>query len=93
MIDARSVPLLPHTLALAADGHLTRGERSNRTYVGEALVWGDVPGPLQSAMVDPQTSGGLLLALPEQGARALVEAGVGAVIGRVEAGPAELHFR
>ena len=35
-------------LAINAEGHLTRGERSNRGYVGEALSWDAVPAALQS---------------------------------------------
>ncbi len=49
VIDAATVPLLPWVLEGAESGHLTRGERSNRRYVGDALSWGDVSGPLQSA--------------------------------------------
>ena len=86
VIEAASVPLLPWALEAAAAGHLTRGEKSNRRYVGEALSWGDVAPALQSVLVDPQTSGGLLFALPEADADRLVAAGVGVVIGRVEAG-------
>jgi len=86
VIEAASVPLLPWALEAAAAGHLTRGEKSNRRYVGEALSWGDVAPALQSVLVDPQTSGGLLFALPASDAARLVAAGVGVAIGRVEAG-------
>jgi selenide,water dikinase len=90
VIESASVPLLPWALQAAAAGHLTRGEKSNRRYVGEALSWGDVSPALQSVLVDPQTSGGLLFALPEADAARLVAAGVGVVIGRVEAGEAAI---
>ena len=86
VIEAASVPLLPWALEAAAAGHLTRGEKSNRRYVGEALSWGDVAPAMQSVLVDPQTSGGLLFALPASDAARLVAAGVGVAIGRVEAG-------
>jgi selenide,water dikinase len=42
------------------------------------------PGPLESLLYDPQTSGGLLITLPEADARALVESFESAYrIGRV----------
>jgi len=87
-IRASRVPLLPHARALAAAGHLTAGERSNRRYVGSALRWQGVPADLQSVLVDPQTSGGLLFALPADDAARLVDDGVGVEVGQVVAGPA-----
>ena len=92
VFDAHAIPLLPHARELAAAGHLTRGERSNRSYVGHALSWRGVAEDLQRLFVDPQTSGGLLLSLPEQDARRLAAAGVGAVVGRVEAGAAGVEI-
>ena len=88
VIEAADVPLLPGALDAAAAGHLTRGERSNRRYVGAALSWGAVEAALQSVLVDPQTSGGLLFALPAPDAARLVADGVGVKIGTVEAGEA-----
>ena len=89
-LHANRVPLLPHVRTLAAAGHLTGGERSNRRYVGEALHWEDVPGDLQSVMVDPQTAGGLLFALPQEDAARLVQTGIGVEVGRVVDGPASV---
>jgi selenide,water dikinase len=89
---AREVPILEGVVALAERGHLTRGEESNREYLGNALVWQDVPAGLQSVLVDPQTSGGLLFAVPPEDARALVRDGVGVEVGEVLAGPAKVVF-
>lgn len=91
-IRARDVPLLPHALELAARGHLTRGDVSNRRLAGDALRFVDVGPALQAILVDPQTSGGLLLSVPEATADALREAGIGTRIGTVEAGAGEILF-
>jgi selenide,water dikinase len=93
VFDAKVIPLLPGAIELArAGGFLTRGDRSNRTYVGK-LEFEGVSGPLQSLAVDPQTSGGLLFAVRPRDAATLVSAGVGVVVGEVHAGPAEIRFR
>ena len=92
VIEAAAVPVLPHAEALGAGGHLTRGNVSNRVYVGDALSFGGVRESLQRVLVDPQTSGGLLLALPEAGAQALVAAGVAHRIGHVERGEPALRI-
>lgn len=89
-LDSAAVPLLPHTLALAAAGHLTRGETSNRAYVGD-LHWGGIEATLQSALVDPQTSGGLLVAVDAEDAARMVAASAGVIIGRVEAGAPQIR--
>jgi selenide,water dikinase len=89
---ASAIPRLAGVEALASRGHLTRGERSNREYVGEALAFVDVPPALQSVLVDPQTSGGLLLSVPPEDAQTLVHAGVGVEVGEVLAGPGAVVF-
>jgi selenide,water dikinase len=89
--DAAALPVLPEALALAAAGHLTRGNVSNRVYVGEALHLQGVHDELAAVVVDPQTSGGLLLAVPPGVHEGLQ--GVAQRVGVVEEGEAGVWFR
>jgi selenide,water dikinase len=74
-IDVRALPLLPDAAELAGRGFLTGGGMSNREYVKEDLaIEGKLPGALEMILVDPQTSGGLLVALPPAAARRYLEA-------------------
>jgi selenide,water dikinase len=46
---------------------LTRGDKNNRVYVGDTISIAEhVSGPMQSALFDPQTAGGLLISLPPE---------------------------
>ena len=88
-IDAGSVPLMDGAEALAARGVLPGGIRSNEEFIGKAVSWGAISGPLQKILLDPQTSGGLLVGIASDSGKALLEkmrkAGVYAVaIGRVK---------
>lgn len=90
VIHASSVPVFPEVRELAEGGLLPGGLHRNREYrrhmVDMAL---GVPDWLADVLYDPQTSGGLLIAVPESAAVPLVErmhaAGVeaAAVIGEV----------
>lgn len=90
-IDSAQLPLLPGTARLADDGYVTGGSSRNRLWLGARLHVGrDVPPAVGEAIVDPQTSGGLLVALPPRKAEAYEEAlhrkGLRpAIIGRVVA--------
>lgn len=65
-IDAVALPLLDGALELAQQGHLTGGCGRNRDYLRDKVVVGpDVAPGLVEIAYDPQTSGGLLIALPE----------------------------
>ncbi len=64
VFSAEALPLLPEALRLAGLGHLTRGDKSNRRLVGAALLMDGVHPDLQRLIVDPQTSGGLLVCAP-----------------------------
>jgi selenide, water dikinase len=64
-INSKVVPLLPDVLELISQGMLTRGDKNNRAYVGEAVrIQAGVSREMQSALFDPQTAGGLLISLP-----------------------------
>jgi selenide,water dikinase len=68
-IDSKAVPLLPDVIKLIALGMLTRGDKNNRVYVGDAVrIAEGVSGEMQSALFDPQTAGGLLISLPKPAA-------------------------
>lgn len=86
-IDSKAVPLLPDVLELISQGMLTRGDKNNRDYVGDAVAFGSgVSGQMQSALFDPQTAGGLLISLTEDKAMQFLEMVAGSqIIGRVSA--------
>jgi selenide,water dikinase len=84
--SAQALPLLPEALRLAGEGHLTRGDKSNRRLVGEALRMDGVHPDLQRLIVDPQTSGGLLVSAPPGQVS-------GTVVGHVVEGPPAVRFR
>lgn len=58
------VPLLPGALEFAGQGVASSGLLSNRSALEPDVVWsGGVTEALRRALVDPQTSGGLLIAV------------------------------
>jgi selenide, water dikinase len=85
-IDSQRVPLLPDVLDLIEQKMLTRGDKNNRTYVGDTVKINEsVSRQMQSALFDPQTAGGLLISLEKEKAARFVEKYEGAeIIGKVE---------
>jgi selenide,water dikinase len=90
--DAAAIPALPGALALAAAGVETGGAAHNRRFVAPAFAVAAGVAPVVVTLAhDPQTSGGLLAAVPEE-LLATVEAALAVAgvpswrIGRVEAG-------
>jgi selenide,water dikinase len=90
--EAVALPAMPGAMALAAAGVETGGAAHNRRYVAPALVLADaISAELVTLAHDPQTSGGLLAAIPGERLAAveaaLDEAGVEHWrVGRVEEG-------
>lgn len=73
--EAERLPILPGARRLAAEGHLTGGCRRNREWLADEVAVGPgVPADLAEMAWDPQTSGGLLVALPSADATSLVSA-------------------
>ncbi len=92
VLESASLPLLPGAPELAEEGHLTGGCKRNRAYLQDKVaVETSVRAGLVEVAFDPQTSGGLLIALPRSEAPSLVQelhaAGVGAatIIGHATA--------
>ncbi len=63
-IDSASVPLFPHVLEYYKKGFVPGGLKRNRDYRKNVVSFSkSVPDYLQDLLFDPQTSGGLLIAL------------------------------
>ena len=64
VIHAGRVPLLAGAAAAAAAGVSMGGAQRNRDFVADITDWGAATDVQRTLLVDPQTSGGLLLAVP-----------------------------
>jgi selenide, water dikinase len=86
VVNAPKVPLLPGTLDLAEAGVVPSGTLSNHEFVSPWLDWGDLPEAEQLVLADAQTSGGLLIAVPEDRLPALMDGLAGGGIAAAEVG-------
>ena len=97
VIDAGSVPVIAGIEALALDGHVPGGSRRNRDDLSADVSFAPgVPEATRMILCDSQTSGGLLIAAPEDVTREIAtELGdVAWEIGRVESGaPGSIEVR
>lgn len=92
VLDSAALPVLPGALNYASMGIIPAGAYRNAAFAGDDVWWDPaVPENLRDILADPQTSGGLLIALPEERLDTLME-GLAkgmktayAVVGRVEA--------
>jgi len=68
-INSAHVPLISGALELAAAGLITGADKTNREYVGQDVsIASDIDPNLVKLFFDPQTAGGLLLAIAEEAA-------------------------
>lgn len=74
-LDSSRMPLYAGALEAAEEGTRTGGDARNRSYLGANFTNHEAPDALEALAVDPQTSGGLLAAVPEGVAAGLVAAG------------------
>lgn len=91
LIDTRRLPLLPDALVLCGSGHTCGGTKANATWTAAEIAFAPaLDAAWRGLLNDPQTSGGLLVAVPPERAAELCDAALahGApcaeVIGEVE---------
>jgi len=73
-IRLAAVPVLDEAWGLARDGTVPGGTRRNRMAVDEAVTWDGIAEDAQVILCDAQTSGGLLIAVPESRLQRLLDA-------------------
>lgn len=74
ILESAKLPLLHRTTRLAEKGYLTGGSKRNREYQKDKIIIEkSVRKGLVETALDPQTSGGLLIALAQKYAARLVE--------------------
>jgi selenide,water dikinase len=67
VLRAGAVPVLPGALEYARQGFLTGGGSRNRQALADSVrVEPDAPAQVEDVLYDPQTSGGLLMAVPKR---------------------------
>ncbi len=96
-IDASAVPLLPGVEALARDGVRTGASTRNWDSYGEAVTLpSDFPAWRRDLLTDPQTNGGLLIAVDPSAADTVLALArkdgfaSSAIVGRLAPGPARI---
>ncbi len=85
-IDGATLPELPSARALWSSGTRTGGADRNEAYLVDLVDWSDAAPADRALALDPQTSGGLLVAVPPAALAEYLSAVPGSVeIGAVEA--------
>jgi len=92
VVDTSALPLYPGALDIAKSGHRTGGDPRNRQYVGDHLTATADEAHIALCM-DPQTSGGLLAAVPQTTADVLIASGAWTAVGHFAAGGPALEIR
>lgn len=73
LIESSAVPLLPGALEFAGMGLIPAGAYDNRRFLGEKVTFADgISQEAQDVLYDPQTSGGLLVAVDPAKAGAMI---------------------
>jgi selenide,water dikinase len=91
-VESRAVPYYPRTLEMAEMGMVPAGAYGNRAFYEQKIAARGLDELVLAMLCDPQTSGGLLLAIPPEREQRL-NPGDGCVIGRfTEPGPVPIEI-
>lgn len=72
-LNPNQIPILPGVLDLASRKMLTQGDKTNREYVGTGVqLSNSISKEMASVLFDPQTAGGMLIAVAADKADALL---------------------
>lgn len=72
-IKSEEVPVMGEALAYAEEFYITAAAQKNRNYVGEFVHFENITFAMEEVLFDPQTSGGLLLAVDALQAENMVD--------------------
>ncbi|MBV1819520.1 selenide, water dikinase SelD [Anaerosalibacter bizertensis] len=73
-INHKDIPLIEGALEYAQMGLVPAGAYSNEVYIGDKVkISSDIPREIVDVLYDPQTSGGLLMSVPEDKVDKLLE--------------------
>jgi len=74
-IDHSAISYLPGAIDAAREGFLPGGLKNNRDFIGDCVGFDErVPREYRDLLFDPQTSGGLLIAISSESAEAAISA-------------------
>lgn len=71
-VFSKYFPIFPAAFEFARMGLIPAGAYRNRDYLADKVAINDIPLEVSDILFDPQTSGGLLIALPERNAKELL---------------------
>jgi len=96
-LSAHRIPLYKGVWECIAEGFIPGGTKNNLDYISSTVIWGEGVSQQEKLLLcDAQTSGGLLIALPESEAERLIDrlkaAGVEAatLVGRCKSGEGKI---
>jgi selenide, water dikinase len=73
-INVNELPVLPGAFRAIEENLLTRGDKSNRFYTEKNVInSGEINLTVEHLLYDPQTSGGLLISVPEKYSKTLLD--------------------
>ncbi len=82
--DSSSIPFLPGAIEAVRAGAVPDGAKRNRAFVEEFVSWDGVSEDVKLLLVDPQTSGGLLVAVsPDRADKFVARVEGAAIVGKV----------